>query len=778
MKSLKKTMTKAASKAMAGVGMTSGVAAAPADARAGWEDFSDFSNAVPIGGGASIGARAVPLHDGLGAETEPHPLTKDWATRIKNPKVRAAFVKRPLESYADAHALNVWTGTWNTNGKPPPASLDISAWLDVASSPDLVVVGFQEIVPLTPGKVLMQEDAQATGEWEAIIERCLNGAAGDAPAPPEPAGAADGWTAFGTDARPNATRGVGVAPPSEETNTRAPRYARVARKQLVGVYITVWASRAVSRHVSDVRTAAVATGVNLGVAMLGNKGGAAVWLKVHNTPLCFVCAHLSAGSKETDAQKRSEDYREIYAKLSFPAPPAASSDGSFEKPSSVADAFAAVWIGDLNYRLNLADDHVRGRLSAIATAEAGSETSQTAREDFRVRSAYAAERARRYASLLGADQLSLERAAGKAFAGWTEAPVAFAPTYKYRPGTHTYSGAGDADEPGDGSEQPTAPAVNAKEEKKKRTPAWCDRVLWRGRDVSQTSYGSTRALTQSDHKPVFSSFVVTAQRLCPRKLSAVLEETRRELDAREMASQPRCAVLNPRAVFEDSIPYAEPRVTSFRLVNTGDAPASWNFVAAVPGEAAVAPPWLRVAPARGHLLPGEETLITATATVAGGGGGRASGARRRGGPRRGGVGRRRASSSRRERFERFGWSGVFRNARGPRGGARARRHDRGLDRRGGAAGAGARGQCRHRACRSRRRRVDGVARGGVFDADGARRRPPRLGAGPAGPFAFRRGGGRRGGRLHARRERRRGGRRCWSGAPLGSGRRRELGRAK
>ena len=615
MKSLKKTMTKAASKAMAGVGMTSGVAAAPADARAGWEDFSDFSNAVPIGGGASIGARAVPLHDGLGAETEPHPLTKDWATRIKNPKVRAAFVKRPLESYADAHALNVWTGTWNTNGKPPPASLDISAWLDVASSPDLVVVGFQEIVPLTPGKVLMQEDAQATGEWETIIERCLNGAACDAPAPPEPAGAADGWTAFGTDARPNATRGVG----NTNTNTRAPRYARVARKQLVGVYITVWASRAVSRHVSDVRTAAVATGVNLGVAMLGNKGGAAVWLKVHNTPLCFVCAHLSAGSKETDAQKRSEDYREIYAKLSFPAPPAASSDGSFEKPSSVADAFAAVWIGDLNYRLNLADDHVRGRLSAIATAEAGSGTSQTAREDFRVRSAYAAERARRYASLLGADQLSLERAAGKAFAGWTEAPVAFAPTYKYRPGTHTYSGAGDADEPGDGSEQPTAPAVNAKEEKKKRTPAWCDRVLWRGRDVSQTSYGSTRALTQSDHKPVFSSFVVTAQRLCPRKLSAVLEETRRELDAREMASQPRCAVLNPRAVFEDSIPYAEPRVTSFRLVNTGDAPASWNFVAAVPGEAAVAPPWLRVAPARGHLLPGEETLITATATVAGGG---------------------------------------------------------------------------------------------------------------------------------------------------------------
>ena len=53
--------------------------------------------------------------------------------------------------------------------------MDISAWLDVASSPDLVWSG-SEIMPLTPGKVLMQEDAQATGEWEAIIERCLNGA--------------------------------------------------------------------------------------------------------------------------------------------------------------------------------------------------------------------------------------------------------------------------------------------------------------------------------------------------------------------------------------------------------------------------------------------------------------------------------------------------------------------------------------------------------------------------------------------------------------------------
>ena len=77
-------------------------------------------------------------------------------------------------------------------------------------------------------------------------------------------------------------------------------------------------------------------------------------------------------------------------------------------------------------------------------------------------------------------QLNMERQAGRVFKGFEEGPITFKPTYKYQPGTDHYD------------ERP---------DKKRRVPAWCDRIFWVAKDfncIHQLSYLCSE-LTISDH---------------------------------------------------------------------------------------------------------------------------------------------------------------------------------------------------------------------------------------------------------------------------------------
>jgi hypothetical protein len=45
-----------------------------------------------------------------------------------------------------------------------------------------------------------------------------------------------------------------------------------------------------------------------------------------------------------------------------------------------------------------------------------------------------------------------------------------------------------------------------------RSPAWCDRVLWKsmpGYELKQIAYNSAESVTTSDHKPVYAIFELT-----------------------------------------------------------------------------------------------------------------------------------------------------------------------------------------------------------------------------------------------------------------------------
>ncbi|RWR89749.1 type I inositol polyphosphate 5-phosphatase 2 [Cinnamomum micranthum f. kanehirae] len=132
------------------------------------------------------------------------------------------------------------------------------------------------------------------------------------------------------------------------------------------------------------------------------------------------------------------------------------------------------WFGDLNYRLNMLDDDVRKLVAQ-----------------------------KRWDELTNSDQLSRELRSGHVFDGWKEGLIQFPPTYKYEINSDRFVG------------------ENLKEGEKKRSPAWCDRILWLGKGIKQLFYGRAEYRI-SDHRPVSSMFLVEVEVFDHRKLQKVL----------------------------------------------------------------------------------------------------------------------------------------------------------------------------------------------------------------------------------------------------------------
>ncbi|KAG4970465.1 hypothetical protein JHK85_036886 [Glycine max] len=139
--------------------------------------------------------------------------------------------------------------------------------------------------------------------------------------------------------------------------------------------------------------------------------------------------------------------------------------------SGEKDGDEIIWLGDLNYRLAAAYDDTLGLLK---------------KNDWQ--------------ALLEKDQLRIEQRAGRVFKEWKEGKIYFAPTYKYLFDSDQYV------------------AQTNKSKEKRRTPAWCDRILWRGEGVEQLWYvrGESKF---SDHRPVYSLFSVDVDLTC-NKLSS------------------------------------------------------------------------------------------------------------------------------------------------------------------------------------------------------------------------------------------------------------------
>lgn len=74
--------------------------------------------------------------------------------------------------------ISIWAGTFNLNGRGSGAREDLSAWLcppvgKQRQEPDIIAVGFQEIVELSPQQV-MSTDPVRRQDWEEAVRLTIN----------------------------------------------------------------------------------------------------------------------------------------------------------------------------------------------------------------------------------------------------------------------------------------------------------------------------------------------------------------------------------------------------------------------------------------------------------------------------------------------------------------------------------------------------------------------------------------------------------------------------
>ncbi|KAF2789262.1 hypothetical protein K505DRAFT_96534 [Melanomma pulvis-pyrius CBS 109.77] len=223
--------------------------------------------------------------------------------------------KRAAE-FSGSEVIHILAGTFNLNGKTHGINEDLSSWLcpDVDPSqqcPEIVAVGFQEIVDLSPQQIMSTDPARRQA-WEASVRKCLN----------------DNAAKHGKE-----------------------EYVLLRGGQLVGASLSVFVRANCLRSIKNVEGSLKKTGMS---GMAGNKGAVAIRMEYNNTSMVFVTAHLAAGF--ANYEERNHDYKTITHGLRF------------QRNRSIEDHDTVIWLGDFNYRIGLSNEKVQ-RLCHVGDLE-------------------------------------------------------------------------------------------------------------------------------------------------------------------------------------------------------------------------------------------------------------------------------------------------------------------------------------------------------------------------------------------------------------------------
>lgn len=197
--------------------------------------------------------------------------------------------------------INIFTGTFNVNASNKVA--DLSSWLYPIGDkfkPNIVVLGFQEVIELTAGSIL-NADYSKSSFWTKEVSNCLN---------------------------------------------QFDKYIMLRAEQMSSLLLLFFVRADSVNNVKQVEGGVKKTGLG---GMTGNKGAVAIRFNYGASTFCFVNAHLAAGTN--NIQERHNDYLSITNGVRF------SRGGKIDNNETV------FWIGDLNYRVSLTNEEVRRRIA-------------------------------------------------------------------------------------------------------------------------------------------------------------------------------------------------------------------------------------------------------------------------------------------------------------------------------------------------------------------------------------------------------------------------------
>ncbi|OCK79528.1 DNase I-like protein [Lepidopterella palustris CBS 459.81] len=383
-----------------------------------------------------------------------------WDGMLKDDWLEAQMQDHDGE-FCDFREVTAVVMTWNAGASKPnnlrhdeQDSNFFRELLEPHDPPDILVFGFQELVDLEDKKVTARSFFKKGKKKDATEHEHMS----------------HQYRAW----RDHLVRSIDEHMPASQS------YTLLHTANLVGLFTCVFVKSSERSNIRDVSAAEVKLGMG---GLHGNKGALIVRFIIDDSSICFINCHLAAG--QTQTVHRNNDIASIMETDALPAQldPAGRTDlfvGGGDG-SMILDHEICILNGDLNYRID-----AMPRNTVIEAVKANN-----------------------LSKLLDRDQLLLSRKKNPGFRlrAFTEAPITFAPTYKYDVGTDNY----------DSSE-------------KKRSPAWCDRLLYRGLGrIKQVNY-RRHEVRVSDHRPVSGKFKVRVKTISSKRQVQARERCEKDFE--------------------------------------------------------------------------------------------------------------------------------------------------------------------------------------------------------------------------------------------------------